>query len=192
MPVLLAILCLAFLLNLTAFPLMNGLMPYVAKTVYGADQQTLGWLVASGACGALAGSIAVSRYGALFQPGRMMLYFSAGWYLMLMVFAQTLSPTAGIPVLLATGISFSLGQIPMAAILLRSCDERFRGRLMGVRMLAIYGNLPGLWIAGPLIAALGYSFTATLYCLFGLTFIVLVALRWRGELWRLDAPANAR
>jgi MFS family permease len=39
-PQLRATMLLAFLLNLTAFPLFNGLMPYVAKEVYGADQTT--------------------------------------------------------------------------------------------------------------------------------------------------------
>lgn len=39
----------AFLLNLTAFPLFTGLMPYVAKEVYGASQTTLGTMVASAA-----------------------------------------------------------------------------------------------------------------------------------------------
>jgi hypothetical protein len=63
---------------------------------------------------------------------------------------------------------------------------------MGIRMLAIYGNVPGLLIAGELIPRLGYSLTATIYCLIGLTFTVLITLRWREYLWRRDAPANAR
>jgi hypothetical protein len=59
-------------------------------------------------------------------------------------------------------------------------------------MLAIYGNLPGLLIAGPLIANFGYPATATLYCLLGLAFVWFVAARWRPHLWHADALANAR
>jgi hypothetical protein len=62
-PHLFGMMCLAFLVNVTAFPLFNSLMPYVAKEVYGADQTVLGYLVAGGAFGALTGSIALSRYG---------------------------------------------------------------------------------------------------------------------------------
>ena len=191
-PLLRAVMYLAFLLNLTAFPLMMSLMPYVAKEIYHADQTTLGYLVASGAFGALLGSIAASRYGGAFPPARMMLVFATGWYVMLTIFAHTQHPGTGIPILMLTGFSFSLCQIPMSATLLRNSEERFRGRIMGVRMLAIYGNLPALWIAGPLIAGYGYPFLATLYCAVGIVFIGFITVRWRAQLWRLDAPANRR
>src|SRR5688572_31763141 len=50
----------------------------------------------------------------------------------------------GIVVLVIAGFAQSMSQVPMSAILLRASDEQFRGRVMGIRMLAIYGNLPGL------------------------------------------------
>ena len=52
-PLLLAVMCLAFLLNLTVFPLMNGLLPYVAKEIYHSDQTVLGYMVASASFGPL-------------------------------------------------------------------------------------------------------------------------------------------
>ena len=191
-PHLLSMMSLAFLVNVTAFPLFNSLMPYVAKEVYGADQTVLGYLIAGGAFGALAGSIALSRYGGAIRAGRMMIAFCAAWYAMLLAFAHTHHPAAGIPVLVFAGCAQSLGLVPMAALLLRTSDARFHGRIMGIRMLAIYGNLPGLLISGPLIATYGYPATATLYCAIGLAFTLLIAVRWRAHLWRLGAPANAR
>ena len=191
-PLLLGVMVLALMLNITAFPQMTGLMPYVAKEIYHADQKTLGYLLASASCGALLGSITLSRYGSFLPPARMMVIFAAGWYTMLGVFAHTNHLAAGIPVLILAGFSHSLGQIPMAATLLRNAGENYRGRIMGIRILAIYGNLPGLWIAGPLIASFGYPFTATLYCLIGIGSIVLITARWRAQIWRLTAPANKR
>ena len=47
--------CFAFLLNLTAFPLFTGLLPYVAKEVYASDQTTLGYMVAGASFGAHSG-----------------------------------------------------------------------------------------------------------------------------------------
>ena len=191
-PQLRATMLFAFLLNLTAFPLFNGLMPYVAKEVYGADQTTLGTMVAAAATGALAGSIIMTRYGGLFRPARAMLGFGAAWLAALLVFAQTTHPAAGIPVLVLGGMMQTMGLIPINALLLRTSDERYRGRIMGIRMMAIYGNLPGLLLAGPLIAAWGYSAMASLYCLFGIAVIGLIGWHWRRHLWLGGAEANLR
>ena len=191
-PHLFAMMCLAFLCNLTAFPLYNSLLPVVAKEVYGTDQTGLGYLVAGAASGALLGSIVLSRIGHAIRPGRLMIVFCMAWYLMLLAFAHTQHPAAGIPTLLLAGVAQSLSMVSMAAALLRNSDAQFRGRIMGIRMLVIYGNLPGILCAGPLIASFGYPVMATLYCLTGLAFTVLIAVRWRAQLWRLDAPANKR
>jgi MFS family permease len=191
-PHLLGAMCFAFLLNLTAFPLFTGLLPYVAKEVYLSDQTTLGYLVAGASFGALLGSMALSRIGHAVRPARMGLVFGAGWYAMLLVFAHTPHAAAGIAVLILTGIVQSMGLIPMTAMLLRNSDVRYRGRVMGIRMLVLYGNLPGLLISAPLIARIGYPLTATLYCAIGLAFTLLIAVRWRVHLWRPGAPANAR
>lgn len=187
-----ALMCFALLLNMTAFPLFYGLLPYVAKEVYLADQTTLGYMVAGAAFGALLGSIALSRWGGAIRPGRMAIVSCAAWYVLLLVFAQVPHFAGGILVLVLAGIAHSAGIIPMAMILLRNSDEKFRGRIMGLRMLAIYGNLPGLLIFGPLVARFGYPVTASLYCVFGLVFTLFIAIHWRAQLWRLAAPANRR
>ena len=184
--------CHAFLLNMTAFPLFNGLLPYVAKEVYLSDQTTLGYMVAGASFGALVGALVMSRIAHSIRPARVALTFGAGWYLMLIVFAHTPYAAIGIPILIVTGIIQSTGLIPMTAMLLRNSDTRYRGRVMGIRMLMLYGNLPGLLLAGPLIASLGYSLTATLYCVFGLVMTLAIAVNWREHLWRRGAPANTR
>ena len=56
-PRLLAAILLVFLVNMTAFPLSNGLLPYVVREVYRLDQAALGYLVAVFAFGALLGSM---------------------------------------------------------------------------------------------------------------------------------------
>lgn len=191
-PQLLALMLLAFLLNLTAFPLFTGLLPYVAKEIYDTDRTGLGYMVASTAFGALVGSIALSRHSGVFHPARMMVVACVMWYTALFVFAHIHHPYGGMAALVFAGFAQSMGQVPMSALLLRACDEQFRGRVMGIRMLAIYGNLPGLLIAGPLISVIGYPWTATLYCVLGIAFTIVIARRWRSELWKHDAAANRR
>jgi predicted MFS family arabinose efflux permease len=148
-------------------------------------------MVAGVAFGALMGSITMSRHGALRHPARIMIVACAAWYSVLAVFAHVQTHIVGIFVLMFAGYAQSVSQIPMAAMLLRTSDEQLRGRVMGIRMLAIYGNLPGLLLSSPLISRFGYPATATLYCLFGITSMLLIVARWRTHLWRRDAPANA-
>lgn len=189
-PQLLAAMLLAFLVNLTAFPLTNGLMPYVAKEVFHTDQTGLGYLAASFAFGSLLGSIFQSRFGHALPPARMMIGYCAVWYCMALLFAQMPSLASGIATLILTGCAQSLGMVPMSAMLLRNAEPRYRGHVMGIRMLMIYSLPVGLLIAGPLIGAVGYRATAVLYCAIGLVVTGWIALHWRAHVWRRDAPAN--
>ena len=191
-PHVLAAMCVAFLVNLTAFPLVSGLMPYVAKEVYHTGQAGVGYLVASFAAGALLGSLALSRHALRIRPGRMILAFCAVWYVLILCFAQMPDTSSASVVLMLAGLAQSLCLVPLSAMLLRTSDERCRGAVMGVRQLTIYGAPIGLLLAGPLIARHGYVTTVTLYCAVSLALTALIAFYWRQHLWKLDAPANAR
>ncbi len=190
-PHLLAAMYLAFLVNLTAFPITNGLLPYVAKEIYGTDQTGLAWLVASFALGALIGSIGLSRHRGVMRPARMMIVFAVAWYLALLVLPHTESTLAGIATLIVAGFMQSLCLVPLAVMLLRCSDPPLRGRVMGLRMLAVYGLPLGLLAAGPLIEGFGFAWTATLASAAGLGATLLIAWYWRTHIWRVDAPANA-
>ena len=80
----------------------------------------------------------------------------------------------------------------MSVLLLHSAGERYRGRVMGVRTLAIYGVPPGLLVAGARIDWIGYAATVSVFCVVGSVLTALIALHWRAALWPLSAPANAR
>jgi predicted MFS family arabinose efflux permease len=190
-PTMRAAIWIAFLANLTAYPISNGLLPYIAREIYGTDQTGLGYLSASFAVGSLVGSIALSVIGGV-RVARLMIGATIIWYAMLLVFANVRSMPAAIACLLLVGFSQSLCMISIAVILMRTASEHFRGRVMGVRMLVIYGLPLGLLAAGALIDEVGFTATATLYAAAGLALMMAVALRWRADLWHVHAPANAR
>ena len=190
-PASLAALWLAFLVNLTAYPITSGLLPYVARDIYHVDQTGLGTLIASFAFGALMGSILISIIGRSIRPARMMIVFALAWYAMLLVFVRMRDPTGGSLSLICAGLAQSLSLVPMSALLLHGAGA-YRGRVMGMRMLAIYGLPIGLLGAGALIDRIGFATTATMYCAVGIAVTLLIALRWRGALWPLHAQANAR
>ena len=82
--------------------------------------------------------------------------------------------------------------LALSMLLLRNADQRFRGRIMGVRMLAIYPLPLGLLLAGALIPRIGYGWAAPMMLGVGLLLTLVIGLAWRQQLWRADASGNAR
>jgi hypothetical protein len=191
MPRMRAALWVAFLTNVTAYPMTNGLLPYIARDIYGASQTGLGYLSASFAIGSLIGSMTLSLAGGV-RVARLLIGTTVGWYTMLLVFAQIKTLPAAMACLMLAGISQSMSMIAIAVILMRSASGPFRGRVMGVRMMVIYGLPLGLLAAGSLIDLIGFTATVTLYAGTGLMLMLAIAMRWRDDLWPLHAPANAR
>jgi predicted MFS family arabinose efflux permease len=186
-----AALWIAFLANLTAYPLTNGLLPYVARTIYGTNQTGLGYLSASFAIGSLVGSIVLSLIRGI-RVARLMIASTVLWYAILLLFVQMQTVPTAVACLVVTGFSQSLAMISIAVILMRTASENFRGRVMGVRMMVIYGLPLGLLAAGSLIDEIGFAATGTLYAVGGLALMLAVVLHWRADLWHVHAPANAR
>jgi len=174
---------LAFLINLTAYPISGGLLPYVARQVYGVDAAGLGYLVASFSLGALIGSIAMVATGGPRRPERSMLVYSALWYAVLLGFGFVGTLGAGLVALFLAGLVQSVAMISMAAWLLAAAGDRFRGRVMGVRMLAVYGLPLGLMASGALIDLIGYAPTIATLAAVGLLFTLLAGITWRASLW---------
>lgn len=183
---------LAFLMNFAAYPLVGSLLAYVAKDIYGLEQTGLGWLLATYAAGALLGSIVLSTHGTWIRPARTMVVAALLWFALNLVFSWVGSAEWGAPILFVVGFAQSFCMVPMAVILLRTADPAFRGRVMGVRMLAVYGLPMGLLLSGPLVEHLGFVFTGSAFSVLGIACTLAIAVRWRRELWHPTSAANLR
>ena len=183
-PALLAMMVLAFVINVSAYPISGGLLPYAAQRVYQVDATGLGLLAASFAIGALLGSIAMVVTGGPRNPARATLVHTTLWYVLLLGFSQIERMAAGMATLFVAGFVQSIAMISMAATLLAEADVSFRARVMGVRMLAVYGLPLGLLTAGFVIPRLGYPATIALSAAAGLVVTVLIGMRWRSAVWR--------
>jgi predicted MFS family arabinose efflux permease len=190
-PALLAGILVAVLVNLLAFPLSNPLLPYVAREIYAVDATGLGYLMASFAGGALLGSVAVTLRGRI-AAARAMMLATFAWFGCLLVFAQMRSAWSGAAMLALAGFAQSISMVAVAVVLLGIAGSKFRGRIMGVRMLAIYSLPLGALAGGALVEAVGFRATGTLYALAGAALSLAIAWRWRTHLWRADLPANGR
>lgn len=189
-PHLRAAIWIAVLVNFTAFPLPIGLLPYVARETFGTDQTGLGYLMAGFAIGSLAGSIILGVIGHKVRPGRAMILFALVWHIVLASFLCVDQLALGIILMGLAGLAHNLSMVPLVGLLMRTADPAFRGRVMGVRMLAIYTLPVSLVVAGWLIERIGFNETMGLYMLIGIVLTLFIALRWRESVFRKDAVAN--
>ena len=82
------------------------------------------------------------------------------------------------------GAAHSFAMISMAVLLLSTAEEPFRGRVSGVRMLAVYGLPIGLVLGGALIELMGVPLTFTVYGVAGFGVVLAIVLRWPNLLRR--------
>ncbi len=180
----------AFIVNFFSYPFVLGLLPYIAREIYGVDQFSLGVLGASFSAGALIGSTLLGSNRISLGAGRSMLIFACVWFVLTFAFGRVTSMAGGVAILALVGLAQSLCITPLAAVMLRGAHEEFLSRVMGMRILAIMGLPLGLLVSGPVIDAIGFTATSTVYSIAGLCITVFVAVRWRAVLWSKSAKAN--
>ncbi|MDA0241490.1 MAG: MFS transporter, partial [Proteobacteria bacterium] len=183
-PNVLAMMYLAFLANMTAFPVSHGLLPFIAKDIYQIDSVGLGHLAAAFSMGALASSIVLAATGGPKNPARFMVITLVCWYVALIIFAFFETKYAGFLMLILVGVFHGASMTTMSVAMLNTVTDQFRARVMGVRMLAVYGLPIGLLASGFLIASFGFLGTVLTYCCVGIVLTVLIAYRWRDSIWR--------
>ena len=182
-PGVLAIICLAFLANLTAFPITHGLMPFIAKDILSLDENGLGQLLAAFSFGAVSGALILAATPSQNYSSRLMLINLVMWYLILAVFSFVTIKLDALVVLFFVGVAHSLAMTSMSVALLAFTNEMVRGRVMGVRVLAIYGVPLGLLASGFLIEYFGYNIFMAIYIIFGIALTIIIGIKWRRELW---------
>ena len=189
-PILMGAMALAFLVNLLAFPFSLGLLPYVAKNIFLTDQTGLGFLGASFAMGGLLASMLLSTHRVKFRAAQTMLIAAGAWFLLDLAFAFSTHLYMGMGILLFAGFVQSLCMTPLAAVMLRATTPDYHGRVMGMRMLAIWGLPIGLLVSGPFVESIGYVATAAIYSVLGLLLTIAMTVYWRDAIWDRKSIAN--
>jgi MFS family permease len=179
----LAMVYLAFLANLTAFPVSHGLLPFIAKDIYEIDAVGLGHLAAAFSFGALAASFGLAATGGPKNAPRMVVITLVAWYLALIVFAFFESKQGGLVMLIVVGVFHGLSMTTMFVAMLNTVADQFRARVMGLRILAVFGLPLGLMASGGFIDSFGFVGTIISYCLVGILVAVLITYRWRHDIW---------
>ena len=182
-PRLLALMWLAFLINFAAFPFTLSLLPFSAKEIYKVAEGGLGMLVAAYASGAFVGSILMAVTGGARKPATFMISFAMTWFTLLAVFAVITKLEIGLALLFVIGIVQSFTMLSMSSLIIGTAAAELRARVLGVRMLAVYGLAIGLPLAGVLIDAVGYAGTAWVFVAIAIAATSAIGLKWRRALW---------
>lgn len=182
-PRLMALIWLAFLINFSAFPFTISLLPYSAKEVYQVAETGLGSLVAAYSIGAFIGSILMATTGGARKPATFMFIAAFLWFSLLAYFGTLTTMGMGLTVLVCIGVVQSFTMLSMSSLIIGTAAAEFRGRVLGVRMLAVYGLGIGLPIAGALIDSVGYLATVWIFVAVDFLAAAAIALKWRRALW---------
>ena len=172
--VLWATLLLAVIINLTGWPLHTSLMPIFARDVLGTGASGLGILMSAFGIGAIVGSASLAMVQNLSHPGKLLIASVIAWHVSMSLFAASTAFPLSLGILLFIGMAFSSTQVLMTTVLLRTALPEFRGRVMGLRVQAIFayalgspnsGFMAGLWgapMASYINAVLGIGLVSIL------------------------------
>ena len=181
--VILALLLLAFLVNLTGFPLNQGLVPVFARDVLLTDSTGLGWLLGAYSAGAFLGSVVIAGIGNMDRAGRLMSLGSVAWHAAIAALAASTLFNASLALLAFAGLVQSFTMVTMSILLLGSTPTEIRGRMMGLRSLAVYGLPLGLLASGAIADTLGIQLALLGNGAIGIAITIAIVLALR-EIWR--------
>jgi hypothetical protein len=181
----LALILFAFLINIVALPLTHGLMPLFSRDVLHRGPLGLAALTSAVAVGAFVGSFAMAARTRIARPGIFGFLAVLAWFAALTLFSQSSWLFVSMAILLVAGVSQSLSLVTIDTSLLRSTPAELRGRIMGVRAMAVYGLPMGLLLVGALADTLGVPTALTAIAVGGAVMAALITFWLRG-MWALS------
>jgi predicted MFS family arabinose efflux permease len=168
-------LALAALVNLTSFPLSFSLLPIFARDVFNVGAAGLGVLGAFLGIGALLGSWLMVAMGTIQRAGPMMLIGTLLWQCFILVFALTPNYYLAIGVLLFVGMAQTMSLTNISIMLLGMGSREMRGRVMGLRSLAVAPLFFGSFLSGIAAEHTGAPQTAIMCAVVGILIVLGIA-----------------
>lgn len=170
-----AALLVAVIINITGFSFHTTLMPIFARDVLDKDSVGLGILVSAFGIGALLGSMTWASISNLRHAGAMCILAVIGWHGTMIIFATSTNFYLSVGILVITGMMFSSTLVLILTVLMQTALPEFRGRIMGLRTLAIYAHAFGSLAAGASAGLLGAPMTAIITGAMGIIMVIALA-----------------
>ena len=174
--VLLGALVLAVVINLTGWTFHTTLMPIFAKETLGSDSAGLGLLLFVFGIGALCGSFGLAMVRDWRNVGKLLFIAVILWHITILVFATNDNFRIALVILFFTGMTFASAQVFMLTLILKHTLPAFRGRVMGLRVLAIYSFTVGSLATGAIAGFKSAPWAANIVGIVGIGLVILMAL----------------
>ncbi|MBN4064440.1 MFS transporter [Dehalococcoides mccartyi] len=168
----------SFLIEFSAFPIVNGLMTVIGDELYGLGGTGIGLLAAAASIGALSGALLLGIKRDVANPGRIMILGSISWHALMLLLALTPPLWIFALILLLWGFSGGTTFVAMVVGLLRETPAATRGRVMGIRSLGIYGLPLGLLLGGWISEEVGSATMIGTLGVLGLFATLVAAFKW--------------
>ena len=170
-----SVLVVAVIINITGFSFHTTLMPIFARDVLDRDSVGLGLLISFFGIGALVGSMIWASIPNLRHTGLLCILAVIGWHGTMIVFATSTNFYLSLGILMVTGMMFSSTLVLILTVLMKTAQPEFRGRIMGLRTLAIYAHAFGSVAAGAVAGVAGAPATAVVIGVVGITMVIILA-----------------
>ena len=170
-----AVLTAAVVINLAGWTVHTGLAPIFARDVLGTDSAGLGLLLFAFGVGALSGSLGLAMAPSLPRPGRLLIVAVIAWHAMILAFSLSKSFYLSMGLFALVGAAFASTQVLILTLLLRTTQQEFRGRIMGLRSFAILAYSFGSMAAGAIAGLWGAPAAAQVVGFTGITLVLVLA-----------------
>ena len=171
-----AVLTAAVIINLSGWTVHTGLAPIFARDVLGTDSVGLGLLLFAFGVGALSGSLGLAMAPSLPHTGRLLFVAVIMWHTMVLLFSLSRSFYLSMGLFALVGAAFASTQVLILTLLLRTTQQEFRGRIMGLRSFAILAYSFGSMTAGAIAGVWGAPTAAQVVGFTGITLALALAV----------------
>ena len=165
-------LLIAAMYNVTGFPFSTALMPIFAHDTLMGGVEALGLLNGAMGAGAVLGALVVAGLGNLRRQGWWLVWaVNGGWHGSMIIFAVAVMTLPGLlpygavlaiamAIKVMTGIGRSVSLVLVMTVLMGNSDPEYRGRMGGMRVLAIQAHFPASALNGWMVTQIGAPMTA--------------------------------
>ncbi|MGA2417624.1 MAG: MFS transporter [Candidatus Staskawiczbacteria bacterium] len=134
----------------------RAVLPGLAKEVYRAGPEIMGWLALAAGLGALTGAALISALSKNLRLRRLIIVGCVTAGISLMVFATASRLYLGIPFLFLAGLGYTMTTATSRAVSQVISDPAMRGRVTGLTMAAYFGGMAlGNFVTGRVAESFG-------------------------------------
>ena len=177
-PALSGLLIMAVIINLTAYPLYFSLAAVVVKQVFQNSAESLGIILGTYSLGAAIGSISLSSGLIRIRGGTLIVCGSIIWHTTAALVSIATSTSVSLPIFFFAGIGQSMCVIMISTMILNLTPSNLRGRIMGLRQLAVGGLPLGLLLSGAITELAGVQVSLVFNGIIGVLLTIGVCLIW--------------